>query len=174
MNVFFLIGQKDNFRDRSGKITLGSKILLGYFGEIHPSVLSEYELEGKVVAAEVFLDNVPVPRNRETRARPVLSSHDLPSVDRDLAFLVKADLQVGELLRAVRSLSGKDLTKSTFSDINLFDVYSGKGISPGEKSVALGVTINPHLQTLTEKDIRRITDSIIKKIEKVSGGKIRQ
>ena len=126
------------------------------------------------MGAEVFLSNVPIPRLKKSRVRPVLSSRDLPSVDRDFAFLVKEDIRVGELLRAIRSVSGKDSTKSIFSEVNLFDVYSGKGIAAGSKSVALGVTINPQLETLTEKDIRRISDSIIQKVEKETGGKLRQ
>ena len=159
---------------RSGQIKLGPKTVLGYFGELHPNILSELELEGQVVGAEVFLSNVPIPRLKKSRVRPGLNSRDLPSVDRDFAFLVKEDIQVGELLRAIRSVSGKDSTKSTFSEVNLFDVYSGKGITAGSKSVALGVTINPQLETLTEKDIRRISDSIIQKVEKATGGKLRQ
>ena len=159
---------------RSGQITLGPKTVLGYFGELHPNILSELELEGQVVGAEVFLSHVPIPRLKKSRVRPVLSSRDLPSVDRDFAFLVKEDIRVGELLRAIRSVSGKDSTKSIFSEVNLFDVYSGKGITAGSKSVALGVTINPQLETLTEKDIRRISDSIIQKVEKETGGKLRQ
>ena len=159
---------------RSGQITLGPKTVLGYFGELHPNILSELELEGQVVGAEIFLSNVPIPRLKKSRVRPVLSSRDLPSVDRDFAFLVKEDIRVGELLRAIRSVSGKDSTKSIFSEVNLFDVYSGKGITAGSKSVALGVTINPQLETLTEKDIRRISDSIIQKVEKATGGKLRQ
>ena len=159
---------------RSGQIKLGPKTVLGYFGELHPNILSELELEGQVVGAEVFLSNVPIPRLKKSRVRPVLSSRDLPSVDRDFAFLVKEDIRVGELLRAIRSVSGKDSTKSIFSEVNLFDVYSGKGITAGSKSVALGVTINPQLETLTEKDIRRISDSIIQKVEKATGGKLRQ
>ena len=126
------------------------------------------------MGAEVFLSNVPIPRLKKSRVRPGLNSRDLPSVDRDFAFLVREDIEVGELLRAIRSVSGKDSTKSTFSEVNLFDVYSGKGIAAGSKSVALGVTINPKLKTLTEKDIRRISDSIIKKVEKATGGKLRQ
>jgi phenylalanyl-tRNA synthetase beta chain len=159
---------------RSGQIKLGPKAVLGYFGELHPNILSEFDLEGQVVGAEIFLGNVRIPRLKESRVRPVLSSLDLPSVDRDFAFVVKADIQVGELLRAIRSVSGKDSTKSTFSEVSLFDVYTGKGIAADSKSVALGVTINPQLETLTDKDIRRISDLIIEKVEKVTGGTLRQ
>ena len=81
---------------------------------------------------------------------------------------------MGDLLQAVRSLSGKDSTRSIFSGVNLFDVYSGKGIETGSKSVALGVSISPKEETLTEKDIRRISDSIIEKVEKITGGKLRK
>ena len=104
----------------------------------------------------------------------MVNSQSLPSVERDFAFLVEKDLQVGEVLRAIRSLSGKDSTKSVFSEVSLFDVYSGDGVDVGTKSVALGVTIAPQFDTLTEKDIRRIASSIIEKVEKVTGGKLRQ
>ena len=159
---------------RSGQIKLGPKTVLASFGEVHPGILSGLGIEGRVVGAEVILTNLPTPKPRKSRARPVLSSADLPTVERDFAFLVGEEVPVGDLLQAVRSLSGKDSTRSIFSGVNLFDVYSGKGIETGSKSVALGVTISPKEETLTEKDIRRISDSIIEKVEKITGGKLRK
>jgi len=159
---------------RSGQIKLGPKTVLATFGEVHPGILSEFGIEKRVVGAEVILTNLPTPKPRKSRARPVLSSADLPVVERDFAFLVGEEVPVGDLLQAVRSLSGKDSTRSIFSSVNLFDVYSGKGIEAGSKSVALGVTISPKEETLTEKDIRRISDSIIEKVEKITGGKLRK
>tara|TARA_A100001037_G_C15119887_1_gene623276 strand:+ start:102 stop:1388 length:1287 start_codon:yes stop_codon:yes gene_type:complete len=159
---------------RSGQIKLGPQRVLATFGEVHPGILSDFGIEARVVGAEVILTNLPAPKSRKSRARPVLSAVDLPAVERDFAFLVGAEVPVGDLLQAVRSLSGKDSTRSIFSSVNLFDVYSGRGIASGSKSVALGVTISPKEETLTEKEIRRISDSIIAKVEKVTGGKLRK
>ncbi|SVD03416.1 uncharacterized protein METZ01_LOCUS356270, partial [marine metagenome] len=76
-------------------------------------------------------------------------------------------------LGAVRSLSGKDSTKVVFTKTALFDIYVGDGVPEGMKSMAFGVTMQPSDITLTEDDIQRISQAIVSKVEKATGGALR-
>ena len=122
---------------------------------------------------EVFLKNVPVPKVKASKARPIPEGSDLPAVARDFAFLVPDEVSAEKLLRAVQSLSGKDATKTIFTEVILFDVYAGDGVPEGMKSMAFSVTMQPLTSTLTEDDIQRISKIIIAKVAKSTGGELR-
>ena len=97
----------------------------------------------------------------------------MPAVARDFAFLVPDEVLAETLLRAVQSLSGKDATKTIFTEAILFDVYAGDGVPEGMKSMAFSVTMQPLTSTLTEDDIQRISKAIIAKVAKSTGGELR-
>jgi phenylalanyl-tRNA synthetase beta chain len=158
---------------RSGTIRLGPKTVLAYFGEVHPGVLSEMDSEGPMVGFEIFVDAIPLPRNKGSRARPVLEVSDLPAVMRDFAFLVDADVAAGKVLGAVRGLSGKGPFKLKFTAVDLFDVYTGTGVPDGKKSVALSVTIQADDKTLTEDEIGQVAGAIVAKVVSATGGELR-
>jgi phenylalanyl-tRNA synthetase beta chain len=77
------------------------------------------------------------------------------------------------LLWAVQSLSGKDTTKVLFTGTTLFDIYVGDEVPKGMKSMAFSVTMQPFNTTLTEDDIQRISQAIISKVMKSTGGELR-
>jgi phenylalanyl-tRNA synthetase beta chain len=83
-------------------------------------------------------------------------------VHRDFAFIVADDVAAGDLLRAAR---GAD--KALISDVSLFDIYVGKGIDDGQKSLAIDVTLSPSGDTLTDADIDAVSAKIIKAAEKI-------
>ncbi len=159
---------------RSGTLRLGPKNVLGVFGELHPSVLSSFQVDAPVVAFEVFLDNVPPQKEKVGKAKLPLRNSDFPAVTRDFAFLVPDLVTAESLVRCVASLSGKDKSKTIFSAIRLFDIYVGKGIAKGMKSMAFGVTMQPVDLTLTEDDIQRISQAIVAKVTKSTKGQLRE
>lgn len=143
---------------RSGAIKLGPKKTLGYFGELHPATLQSLDIKQPVMACELLLDQVP-----EAKAKPpaaLESSNYQPSV-RDFAFLADADLPAGELLKAVESAD-----PSLIESARLFDIYEGKGLEPGQKSLAISVKLQPSDHTLTEQEIEAVSQKIIEKAEK--------
>ena len=158
---------------RSGTLRLGPKNVLGYFGELHPRVLSAFDLTVSAVGFEVFLDSVPLSKAKASSARPASNGTDLPSVERDFAFVVPDGVTAEVLLGAVQSLSGKDSTKVVFTKTALFDIYVGDGVPEGMKSMAFGVTMQPFDTTLTEDDIQRISQAIVSKVTKATGGALR-
>ncbi|MBS3960745.1 MAG: phenylalanine--tRNA ligase subunit beta, partial [Sandarakinorhabdus sp.] len=150
---------------RSGAVRQGPKVVLATFGEIHPKVLEALDLPGPAVAFEVFLDAVPEPKRRKKGAP------DLPSfqpVRRDFAFIVEETVAAETLLRAARGVD-----KALVADVALFDVYRGKGVPEGSKSLGIQVTIQPREATLTDAQIESVADRIVAAVAKATGATLR-
>jgi phenylalanyl-tRNA synthetase beta chain len=151
---------------RSASLRLGRNVL-AQFGEIHPRVLSAMGVRGPVVGFEVFLDAVPEPRSRGA-ARPPLKLSPFQPLRRDFAFVVGEDVPAGDVLRAARNAE-----KNLISDVALFDIYTGRGIEAGKKSLAIEVTLQPVDKTLTDAEIDAVAAQIVAAVEKASGGTLR-
>ncbi len=156
---------------RSAVLSLGPKNPLAVFGEIHPKVLNALEVKGPAVGFTLYLENVPFPKAK-SKSRPALEVSDFQSVERDFAFVVDAGLEVDTLLKAAR---GAD--KKLVSDVTLFDVFSGEKaeaqMGPGKKSVAIAVRLEPRDGTLSDKDIDAVSQAIVEKVTKATGGVLR-
>jgi len=152
---------------RSGALTLGPKNLLAWFGEIHPGALRDMNVAGPLVGFEVFLDRVPLPKDKR-QGRPAFAASDLPAVERDFAFIVDAEVPAGELLRAARGAERQLIAKAS-----VFDVYTGEGIEAGKKSIAISVRMEPQAKTLTEPEIEAVAERIIAQVAKATGAKLR-
>ncbi|MGH1375200.1 MAG: phenylalanine--tRNA ligase subunit beta [Alphaproteobacteria bacterium] len=151
---------------RSGVLRLGKNII-AQFGEIHPAILEEMNIKTSVVGFEVFLENIPAPRKKGT-ARSLLKLASLQAVSKDFAFIVKEDVQSATLIRAAKSADKKLITHA-----EIFDVYAGKGIEDGHKSLALNITIQPTETTLTDEKIEEIMNNVIDVIANKCGGVLR-
>lgn len=154
---------------RSGTLRLGPKTVLATFGELHPRSLASLGLEGPCAAVEICLDQVPLPRRKTGRARPVLVLSNLPAVERDFSFLVPRETPVGEMVRAARSADRKHIVA-----VEVFDLYEGPGVAVDMKSVALAVRLEPQTQTFTDDEIETISRAIVVAVERKTGGKLRR
>jgi len=152
---------------RSGTLRLGPKNVLASFGELHPKALKGLDADGPVVGFEVYLDRIPQPKKTDA-ARPALTVSNLQSVERDFAFLVDRDVKVANLVRAVK---GSD--KTFITDVSVFDVYEGKGVPEGQKSIALSVLLTPTEATFADKDIEAIAGRVCAAAEKATGAVLR-
>ncbi len=151
---------------RSASLRLG-KTVLAYFGELHPAVLAGLDVQGPLVGFEVFLDAVPTPK-RAAASRPPLHLSPLQPVRRDFAFIVDADTDAADVLNAVRGAE-----RTLIADAVLFDIYTGKGIDPGKKSLAIEVTLQPTDATLTDDQIEAVAGKIIANAGKRAGAVLR-
>ncbi|MBL27639.1 MAG: phenylalanine--tRNA ligase subunit beta [Rhodospirillaceae bacterium] len=158
---------------RSGELRLGPKAVLARFGELHPGLLAEMDVDGPVVAFEVLMDALPIPKAKPTKARPLLAASDYPAVDRDFAFVVDEAVPVATFMQAIRSLSGKTPQKVEMTDVGVFDIYTGANVAEGKKSVALSVRFQPQDRTLTDADIQALVEAIVDKVSKATGGALR-
>jgi phenylalanyl-tRNA synthetase beta chain len=152
---------------RSGTLRLGPKNILAAFGELHPKTLKAMDVDAPMVGFEVFLDKIPAKRGKSA-AKGALEVSNLQSVERDFAFLLDGDKKVADLIRAVK---GAD--KTHISKVGVFDVYEGKGVPEGQKSIAVSVTLDPSGETFADKDIEAIATKIVASAEKAVGAVLR-
>jgi phenylalanyl-tRNA synthetase beta chain len=151
---------------RSGTLALGPKIL-GYFGEIHPAVLAAFGLKGPASAFEIFLDAIPEPKSK-SRARSAFAPSPYPAVERDFAFVVDAQITADEILKAA-----KGAERALIDGLSVFDVYEGKGIPEGKKSLAIAVRLQPQDRTLTDAEIDAVAQKIVAAVSKATGATLR-
>jgi phenylalanyl-tRNA synthetase beta chain len=121
-----------------------------------------------MVAFEVIPANVPSPKKKGGKTRAALNASDLPAVTRDFAFVVDKAVTAEALLRAAKG-ADKKLIIAT----ELFDVYEGKGIEEGKKSLAIEVTLQPFDKTLTDEEIDVVAEKIVAQVSKATGGTLR-
>jgi len=153
---------------RGGRIQLGPKLTIGWFGEVHPSELEKFDLSGPVAAFELDLDAIPEPRKKPTRSKPALKLSDLMPLSRDFAFLVDRSVTAATILRAA-----KNADKTLITDVSVFDVFEGKGIAEDKKSVGIAVTLQPSDKTLTDEDIEKVAANVVAAVSKATGGVLR-
>lgn len=151
---------------RSGVFKLGHNVI-ARFGEIHPATLEALDIKGPIVGFEVMLEAIPQAKKKGP-ARPLLTLATLQPVERDFAFILDLKIESGELIRAIKG-SDKDL----ISNVEIFDVYVGKGVPDGKKSVAASVTLQPRSQTLTDAEIEAVGKKIIDAVAAKTGGILR-
>ena len=152
---------------RSARLQLGPKTVVAEFGALHPSALKALDADGPMLAFEIVLDAVPAPRGKASKARPPADLPSLMPLTRDFAFVVEESRAAGDLVRAAQ---GAD--KALIVEARVFDVYRGKGVDDGFKSVALEVVIQPREATLTEAEIEALSAKVVTAAEKL-GARLR-
>jgi phenylalanyl-tRNA synthetase beta chain len=153
---------------RSGTIQIGPQNILGHFGELHPRAIAALKAEGPMVAFEVVLERIPEPKLRATRAKHLLELSPFQPVERDFAFVVDSAVKAADIVRAAQNAD-----KKLISDVIVFDVYEGKGIEPGKKSIAIAVTIQPREKTMTDAEIEALSAKVVAEVTKRTGGVLR-
>ncbi|MCP3404372.1 phenylalanine--tRNA ligase subunit beta [Bradyrhizobium sp. CCGB01] len=153
---------------RSGTIQIGPQNVLGYFGEMHPRALEALGADGPLMVFEVILDRIPEAKKKPTRAKPLIELSAFQPVSRDFAFIVDRTVKAGDIVRAAQGVDKKLIT-----GVNVFDVYEGKGIDDGKKSVAIAVTIQPREKTLTDQEIEAVAAKVVAEVTKKTGGTLR-
>lgn len=138
---------------------------IGYLGELNPNIASNYNIETKVyigvIELEKIFENANI--NRTYKELP-----KYPSMQRDLAMVVKDDVTAKEIEQIIRKNSGQFLEK-----IRLFDVYKGSQIKEGYKSVAYNITFRANDRTLTEQDLEQPMKKILSELEKNLNAQLR-
>jgi phenylalanyl-tRNA synthetase beta chain len=114
------------------------------------------------------LANIPAPKKKSGTEKPFLKLEPLMPLSRDFAFLVDTKVEAANIVRAA---FGAD--KNLIASAEVFDIYTGKGVEDGKKSVALSVTIQPKDQTLTDKQIEELMLAIINAVGNKTGAVLR-
>ncbi len=153
---------------RSARVGLGPKAVIAEFGALHPAVLAAMDAEGPLYAFEINLDALPEPKKKAVKTRPDLTLSPLMPLKRDFAFVVDQARAANDLVRAAL---GAD--KALITGARVFDVYEGKGVPDGSKSVAVEVLVQPNDKTLTEPEIEALSARVIAAVEKATGAVLR-
>lgn len=131
---------------------------LGILGEIHPGVAEKYTfLENAVLIADVNLELLSKSLPSSFRSRSVSA---YPPVLEDLAMIVPEEISSTDVETVIRKAGGELL-----SDVVLFDVFKGVQIGSGKKSLAYNLTFQSFDKTLTDKDVEKSRERIIKALE---------
>ncbi len=151
---------------RSGTLKLGKNIL-AQFGEIHPAILEDMDIKSNVVGFEVFLDAIPEGKKKGP-AKTLVQLSQFQPLSRDFAFIVDENVDVEQITRAAIGAE-----RNLIKNVSVFDIYQGKGVEDGKKSVAINVAIQPVKQTLTDKEIEGISKSIVDAVSAKTGAALR-
>ena len=136
---------------------------IGWVGRLHPALCERFDVE----AVYLFdLDAAAIARAPVARFEP-LSPY--PSIRRDLALVVQESVPAGDVLAAIRGLE-----LELVQDVRLFDVYQGKGLNPGEKSLALGLILRAFDRTLGEQDVAGVTQAVVEHLASRFNATLRQ
>ena len=125
--------------------------VIGHIGAIHPSLEKPFGLNGKTIVFELELDAL-----LHTSLPLAQAVSKFPANRRDIAVVVDESVSAGDVMKLIRKVGENQLV-----GINLFDVYLGKGVEPGKKSLAIALTLQDTTRTLEEKEIAETVDSVV-------------
>ena len=134
-------------------------------GELHPKVAAAFELSKKIF---VFEADVATLMKYAAKAFRCESLPKYPSITRDLAILVDDTIAAGDVEKIIVKNGGKD-----FSSVTLFDVYAGKGIADGKKSLAFTLKFQSNDRTLTNAEVDEAFANILSAVEKNCNAQLR-
>lgn len=153
---------------RSATLRFGPKGIIGGFGEVHPRILKALDVKGPLVAFEIHLDQLPLPKAKPTKVKPKLVLSGFQPVTRDFAFIVDKAVAAGDLVKTAQNAD-----RALISEASIFDLYEGAGVEAGRKSVALAVTLQPVEKTLTDAEIEAVSARIVAEMAKRYGATLR-
>ncbi|MDD2365186.1 MAG: phenylalanine--tRNA ligase subunit beta [Desulfuromonadaceae bacterium] len=126
---------------------------IGSVGEIHPIVQKNFEIEKTVYCFELDFEKlVKLAKSKTTITAP----SRFPDSSRDIAMLIPEELQVSKVIESIKAVKAKEIEQ-----IQIFDVYRGKGVPEGQKSVAVHIRYRSFERTLTEEEISELHKKII-------------
>jgi phenylalanyl-tRNA synthetase beta chain len=139
--------------------------LVGFLGEVHPDVLMRMDLKNPAYVFEIDLDILANLFSGEVLYKDLPR---FPSVVRDVAFVVGQEMEADKMLNLATNIDKELLEK-----VSIFDVYSGKSIPHGKKSLGFRFTYRAADRTLTDDEVNQVHGGIVKSIIDVTGAKIR-
>ncbi|WP_425755163.1 phenylalanine--tRNA ligase subunit beta [Ihubacter sp. rT4E-8] len=144
----------------------GQEVELGIMGEVHPDVSEKYGIGTRAYVSELFFDVIVELSNREILYH---QPPKYPSTSRDIAMIVDEDTLVGDMEKKIRE-AGKELLR----DVKLFDVYRGKQVDEGKKSVAFSLTYRHDDRTLTDEEADSVHANVVDALKEAFQAVIRE
>lgn len=146
--------EKTAFHPGRSAVILKDGVEIGVLGEIHPDTAANYGFGVKVYTAKINITEIIALAETEISYKPLPK---YPATTRDLSLICDDDIQAADIEKTIKKAAGKLLEKVT-----LFDVYKGKQIEDGKKSISYSLSMRSHDGTLTDEQ----ADSVMKKVLK--------
>ena len=127
---------------------------IGIFGELHPDVLENYSIGTRAYAAKINIPELMDKSNTDKKYRPLPK---FPATTRDISVVCDDSVPAAQIEKAIKSAVGGILEK-----ITLFDVYKGKQIEAGKKSVSYSISMRSHDGTLTDEQADKAMEKVLK------------
>jgi phenylalanyl-tRNA synthetase beta chain len=159
-------GEPTEFFIESAAIALGGKLPLGEMGQVSPLLAKRYDLRDAVFLAELNLDQLLARRNPSKSFKPL---PQFPSVRRDIAMLVPEATTHDAVLGAVKQAKPQNL-----EGVELFDVFRGKNIPAGQKSMAYAFTYRSAEKTLTDGEVNAAHEKVLEQFKKALQATVRE
>ena len=141
-------------------------VILGIMGEVHPDVSDRYNIDTRVYCCELDLDKLYALANIDRLYTPLPK---YPAVTRDIALLVEEETFVGAIEAVIRESAGPLLEK-----VELFDVYRGKQVKEGHKSVAFNLTYRDLQKTLTDDEVVKAHQKVLDALKNTMNAVLRE
>ena len=159
--------ESDNPSYHPGKtaaLMIGNK-KVGVLGEVHPDVSENYGVDENCYLAELNLDLLFEYAKKDKKYKSLTK---FPAVTRDIALLVDDEILVQEIEDTIRRAGGNLVEK-----VELFDIYKGAQIPEGKKSIAYAIAYRDEKKTLTDNDVNKVHDKILRSLEHKLGATLR-
>lgn len=140
-------------------------VILGYMGQVHPTVCENYDIPAEVFAAELSCPEMMARRAPEPTYTPLPR---FPAITRDIAVVCDASIPVAELISTINAADD-----SYLKGCELFDVYTGAPIPEGKKSVAFSLTLRSDEMTLTDEHAEAVINAVLEALKANHGASMR-
>lgn len=138
---------------------------VGWLGEVHPLVAQAYDLRGPAVAAELDIARVLGASQDVVTFRDLLA---YPVVEQDLALVVPSEIAAAAVVDSLRRAGGELL-----ETVTVFDLYEGAQVAAGKKSLALRLSFRAPDRTLSEAEVNRLRERMIREVATDVGAELR-
>ncbi len=149
---------------KASRVLCGKEVL-GVLGEVHPQVLSSYEIHGKAYLFELNFEQLVKRAEGGKRFRPLPK---FPAVYRDLSLVIGDDLEVEKVAEAIWNFH-----QPFIDEVNLFDLYRGSPISEGKKGVSYRIRYQANDRTLTDEEVNRYHEKVIFQLKEIFQAELR-
>ena len=136
---------------------------VGFLGSIHPDILDKLGIK-----EDLFLFSIHIEKLSFDRLKSFKEFSKFPSSSRDLAFLINKEVDAFSVEKAIKGSAGE-----YYKQLEIFDVYEGKGVDDYKKSIALSITWQSNTKTLLDSDIDKAVEKIVNSVKKELGGELR-
>ena len=160
------ISYSDPVIQEAGLAIQAHEKMIGFLGTLSQKIARDFDIEEDIFIADLNVRGLFDLRKPEKKYSPIPR---YPGIERDVALIVDEDLEAKKIIRNLTEVSGNLLYR-----LELFDIYRGRQIPEGKKSLAFRLTFQSNARTLTEEEINNLMSEIYTSVQKNFQAKLRE